>query len=79
MTANSVLACCGLKGRKEKIDKENKIYVTENISELEMTQVKGGLNSHGSAGLSLPRDFGHFASPSWLRFGRGGGVLALVL
>ena len=31
-----------------------------------MTQMKGGLNSHGCAGLPLPRDFGHFASPSWL-------------
>lgn len=31
-----------------------------------MTQMKGGLNSRGCAGLPLPRDFGHFASPSWL-------------
>lgn len=31
-----------------------------------MTQMKGGLNSHSCAGLPLPRDFGHFASPSWL-------------
>lgn len=28
--------------------------------------MKGGLNSHSCAGLPLPRDFGHFASPSWL-------------
>lgn len=28
--------------------------------------MKGGLNSHGCAGLPLPRDFGHFASQSWL-------------
>lgn len=31
-----------------------------------MTQMKGGLNSRGCAGPPLPRDFGHFASPSWL-------------
>lgn len=28
--------------------------------------MKGGLNSHGCAGLPLPRDFGHFDSQSWL-------------
>lgn len=31
-----------------------------------MTQMKGGLNSRGCAGLPLPRDFGHFASLLWL-------------
>lgn len=31
-----------------------------------MTGGKGGLNSRGFAGLPLPRDFGHFASLSWL-------------
>lgn len=31
-----------------------------------MTQMMGGLNSRGCAGRPLPRDFGHFASPSWL-------------
>lgn len=30
-----------------------------------MTQM-GGLDSHGCAGMPSPRDFGHFASPSWL-------------
>lgn len=38
----------------------------QNISELKMTGGKGGLNSRGFAGLPLPRDFGHFASLSWL-------------
>lgn len=32
-----------------------------------MTQMKGGLNSHGFVWLLLPRDFGHFASLSCLR------------
>lgn len=31
-----------------------------------MTQMTGGLNPRGCAGLPLPRDFGHFASPLWL-------------
>lgn len=63
MTANSVLACCGLnKGVKE----IGKLKYMQNISELKMTGGKGGLNSRGFAGLPLPRDFGHFASLSWL-------------
>lgn len=63
MTANSVLACCGLnKGVKE----IEKLKYMQNISELKMTEGKGGLNSRGFAGLPLPRDFGHFASLSWL-------------
>lgn len=32
-----------------------------------MTQMKEGLNSRGCAGLPSPTDFGHFASPSWLK------------
>lgn len=35
-----------------------------------MTQMKGGLNSRSCAGPPLPRDFGHFASPSWLTRGK---------
>lgn len=31
-----------------------------------MRQMTGGLNPRGCAGLPLPRDFGHFASPLWL-------------
>lgn len=67
MTANSVLACRGLnKGEEKKEKEENKIIKQQLITELIMTQIKGGLNSRGCAGLPLPRDFGHFASPSWL-------------
>lgn len=63
MTANSVLACRGLNKGEEK----ERVKINNNSkTELKMTQMKGGLNSRGCAGLPLPRDFGHFASPLWL-------------
>lgn len=67
MTANSVLACRGLnKGEERKgKEKEGKKKL------LKTTQMKGGLKSPGCAGRPEPRDFGHFASPSWLTGGRG--------
>lgn len=67
MTANSVLACRGLNKGEERDKRGKKIKINNNSkTELKMTQMKGGLNSRGCAGLPLPRDFGHFASPSWL-------------
>lgn len=72
MTANSVLACRALnkgedsekrRGFRHRDDDDNG---DDSNTELEVTQMEGGLNSPGCAALPSPRDFGHFASLLWL-------------
>lgn len=74
MTANSVLACRALnKGEDSEKrrgfrhrDGDGDGDGDDSNTELEVTQMEGGLNSPGCAALPSPRDFGHFASPLWL-------------